>query len=62
MAIKSHYDTETQTYYVIKIHTLLTIALILTIRIIAQHCFSFLIERLHFNLDKREVMHNEETI
>lgn len=48
--------------YVIKIHTLLTTVLILIFGIIAHPRYSFLTERLHLNLDKGEVMHNEETI
>lgn len=47
--------------YVIKIHTLLTTVLILIFGIIAHPRYSFLTERLHLNLDKGEVMHNEET-
>lgn len=48
--------------YVIKIHTLLTTVLILIFGIIAHPRYSFLTERLHLNLDKGEVMNNEETI
>ena len=48
--------------YVIKIHTLLTTVLILIFGIIAHPRYSFLTEKLHLNLDKGEVMHNEETI
>ena len=48
--------------YVIKIHTLLTTVLILIFGIIAHPRYSFLTERLHLNLDKGEVMHNEKTI
>ena len=48
--------------YVIKIHTLLTTVLILIFGIIAHPRYSFLTERLHLNLEKGEVMHNEETI
>ena len=48
--------------YVIKIHTLLTTVLILIFGIIAHPRYSFLTEKLHLNLDKWEVMHNEETI
>ena len=62
MSIKSHYDIGTQYYYVIKIHTLLTTVLILIFGIIAYPRYSFLTERLHLNLDKGKVMHNEETI
>ena len=62
MPIKFHYDIEAQDYYVIKIHTLLTTVLILIFGIIAHPRYSFLTERLHLNLDKGEVMHNEETI
>ena len=47
--------------YVIKIHTLLTTVLILIFGIIAHPRYSFLTEKLHLNLDKGEVMHNEET-
>ena len=47
--------------YVIKIHTLLTTVLILIFGIIAHPRYSFLTEKLHLNLDKWEVMHNEET-
>ena len=62
MPIKFHYDIEAQDYYVIKIHTCSITLLILIIRIIAQLPLSFLTEKLHLNLDKGEVMHNEETI
>lgn len=48
--------------YVIKIHTLLTTVLILIFGIIAHPRYSFLTEKLHLNLDKGEVMNNEETI
>ena len=48
--------------YVIKIHTLLTTVLILIFGIIAHPRYSFLTEKLHLNLDKGEVMHNEKTI
>ena len=48
--------------YVIKIHTLLNTVLIQIFGIIAHPRYSFLTERLHLNLDKGEVMHNEETI
>ena len=48
--------------YVIKIHTLLTTVLILIFGIIAHPRYSFLTERLHLNLDKGGVIHNEETI
>ena len=62
MSIKSScylefYDTD-----VIKIHTLLTMVLILIIRILMSSPMSFLTEIFHLNLDKGEVMHNEETI
>ena len=58
MLIKFHYDIHC--YYAID--TLLTTVLILIFGIIAHPRYSFLTERLHLNLDKGEVMHNEETI
>ena len=48
--------------YVIKIQTCQITLLILIIRIIAHPRYSFLTEKLHLNLEKGEVMHNEETI
>ena len=62
MSIKFHYDIEAQDYYVIKIHTHLLTGLILIIRILMSSPISFLTEKLHLNLDKGEVMNNEETI
>ena len=61
MSIKYHYGV-IQNISVIRIHTLLTTGLILIIRILMSSPISFLTERLHLNLDKGEVMHNEETI
>lgn len=61
MLIKSSCYLEFYDTYVIKIHTLLTTVLILIFGIIAHPRYSFLTERLHLNLDKGEVMHNEET-
>ena len=46
----------------IGMNILTTARLILIIRIIAQLPLSFLTEKLHLNLEKGEVMHNEETI
>ena len=62
MSIKSSCYLEFYDTYVIKIHTLLTTMLILIFGIITHPRYSFLTERLHLNLDKGEVMHNEETI
>lgn len=62
MSIKSPFSLKFFDTYVIKIHTLLTTVLILIFGIIAHPRYSFLTERLHLNLDKGEVMHNEETI
>ena len=62
MSIKSPFNLKFFDTYVIKIHTHLLTGLILIIRIIAQLPLSFLTERLHLNLDKGEVIHNEETI
>ena len=62
MSIKSSCYLEFYDTNVIKIHTLLTMVLILIIRILAKFHLSFLIESSHFNFDKGEVMHNEETI
>ena len=62
MSIKFHYDIEAQDYYVIKIHTCSITLLILIIRILMSSPISFLTEISHLNLDKGEVMHNEETI
>ena len=62
MPIKSSCYLEFYDTYVIKIDTLLTIVLILIFGIIAHPRYSFLTERLHLNLEKGEVMHNEETI
>ena len=62
MSIKSPFSLKFFDTYVIKIHTLLTTVLILIFGIIAHPRYSFLTERLHLNLDRGEVMHNEETI
>ena len=62
MSIKSPFNLKFFDTYVIKIHTLPTTVLILIIRILMSSSISFLTERLHLNLDKGEVMHNEETI
>ena len=62
MSIKSSCYLEFHDTYVIKIHTLLNAVLILIFGIIAHPRYSFLTEKLHLNLDKGEVMHNEETI
>ena len=62
MSIKSPFNLKFFDTYVIKIHTLLTTVLILIIRILMSSPISFLTERLHLNLDKGEVMHNEKTI
>ena len=61
MSIKYHYGV-IQNISVIRIHTLVTTGLILIIRILMSSPISFLTEKLHLNLDKGEVMHNEETI
>ena len=60
MSIKYHYGI-IQNISVIRIQTLVTTGLILIIRVIHQSHLSFLIESSRFNLDKGEVMHNEET-
>ena len=62
MSIKSPFNLKFFDTYVIKIHTHLLTGLILIIRILMSLPISFLTERLHLNLDKGEVMHNEETI
>lgn len=62
MPIKSSCYLEFYDTYVIKIDTLLTIVLILIFGILTQFYLSFLIESPNFNLDKGEVMNNEETI
>lgn len=62
MSIKSPFNLKFFDTYVIKIHTHLLTGLILIIRILMSSPISFLTERLHLNLDKGEVMHNEETI
>ncbi len=62
MSIKSPFNLKFFDTYVIKIHTCSITLLILIIRIIAHPRYSFLTEKLHLNLDKGEVMHNEETI
>lgn len=62
MSIKSPFNLKFFDAYVIKIHTHLLTGLILIIRILMSSPISFLTERLHLNLDKGEVMHNEETI
>lgn len=61
MSIKSPFNLKFFDTYVIKIHTHLLTGLILIIRILMSSPISFLTERLHLNLDKGEVMHNEET-
>ena len=62
MSIKSPFNLKFFDTYVIKIHIHLLTGLILIIRILMSSPISFLTERLHLNLDKGEVMHNEETI
>lgn len=62
MSIKSPFNLKFFDTYVIKIHTCSITLLILIIRIIAHPRYSFLTERLHLNLEKGEVMHNEKTI
>lgn len=62
MSIKSPFNLKFFDTYVIKIHTHLLTGLILIIRILMSSPISFLTERLHLNLDKGEVMNNEETI
>ena len=62
MSIKSPFNLKFFDTYVIKIHTHLLTGLILIIRILMSSPISFLTEKLHLNLDKGEVMHNEETI
>lgn len=62
MSIKSPFNLKFFDTYVIKIHTHLLTGLILIIRILMSLPISFLTEKLHLNLDKGEVMHNEETI
>ena len=62
MSIKYHYRIGMQDTSAIGMNILTKARLILIIRIIAQLPLSFLTERLHLNLDKGEVMHNEETI
>lgn len=62
MSIKSPFNLKFFDTYVIKIHTHLLTGLILIIRILMSSPISFLTERLLLNLDKGEVMHNEETI
>ena len=62
MSIKSPFNLKFFDTYVIKIHTCSITLLILIIRILMSSPISFLTERLHLNLDKGEVMHNEETI
>ena len=57
MSIKSSCYLEFYDTNVIKIHTLLTMVLILM-----SSPMSFLTEIFHLNLDKGEVMNNEETI
>ena len=61
MSIKSPFNLKFFDTYVIKIHTHLLTGLILIIRILMSSPISFLTEKLHLNLDKGEVMHNEET-
>ena len=61
MSVKYHYGI-IQNISVIRIHTLVITGLILIIRVIHQFPLSFLTEKLHLNLEKGEVMHNEETI
>ncbi len=62
MSIKSPFNLKFFDTYVIKIHTHLLTGLILIIRILMSSPISFLTERLLLNLDKGEVMHNEERI
>ena len=62
MSIKYHYRIGMQDTIAIGMNILTKARLILIIIIIAQLPLSFLTERLHLNLDKGEVMHNEETI
>ena len=62
MSIKSLFNLKFFDTYVIKIQTHLLTGLILIIRILMSLPISFLTEKLHLNLDKGEVMHNEETI
>lgn len=59
MSIKSPFNLKFFDAYVIKIQTCQITLLILVIRILMSSPISFLTERLHLNLDKGEVMHNE---